>query len=180
MHMSKVGTVLCMYCGAVTLLGSLGQTPPHPNFSLNQSMFFTQPINVRYLHDILLYCERLGDSLWVWWIIFFCPILEKFCPLSSLRTFCSDGVLIAHMGQGFHFAHFQVQAQMALSDQVTVSLHMVKLLYTTIFQWDLKVATHYCVIVLQCFIPDQPDTMEISLIQLALAVTLHCGLLGSY
>ena len=35
MHMSKVGTVLCMYCGAVTLLGSLGQTPPHPNFSLN-------------------------------------------------------------------------------------------------------------------------------------------------
>ena len=77
---------------------------------------------------------------------------------------------------GVHFAHFQVQAWVAVRCSVTVSLHAVKLLYTTTFQWGVKVATHCCVIVHQCFIQDQPDTTEISQIQLAPAVTLHCGI----
>ena len=41
---------------------------------------------------------------------------------------------------------------------VTVSLHEVKLLYTTTFHEDLKVATHCYVVVRLCFIQDQPDT----------------------
>ena len=86
------------------------------------------------------------------------------------------------MGSGLprwgFICHFQVQARMAVRHAVTVSLHAVKLLYTATFQWGLKVATHCCVVVHQCFIPDQPDTTEISQIQLALAVTLHGGRLG--
>ena len=71
------------------------------------------------------------------------------------------------------FAHFRVQALLAVRHVVTVSLHAVKLLYTATFRWGLKVATHCCVVVHQCFIPDQPDTTEISQIQLVPAVTLH-------
>ena len=80
---------------------------------------------------------------------------------------------------GSLFAHFQVQARLAVRHAVTVSLHAIKFLYTATFQWGLTVATHCCVIVHQCFIPDQPDTTEISQIQLAPTVTLqHCGLSG--
>ena len=39
-------------------------------------------------------------------------------------------------------------------------------------------SNHCCVVVHQCFIRDQPDTTEISQIQLAPAVTLHGGRLG--
>ena len=76
--------------------------------------------------------------------------------------------------------NFQVQAQLAVRHAVTVSLHAVKLLYTSTFQWGLNVATHCCVEVHQCFIRDQPNTTEISQIQLAPAVTWHGGLLGCY
>ena len=81
---------------------------------------------------------------------------------------------------GYRFAHFQVQARLAVRHAVTVSLHAVKLLYTATFQWGRKVATHCCVVVHQCFIRDQPDTTEISQIQLAPAVTWHGGRLGGY
>ena len=81
---------------------------------------------------------------------------------------------------GSHFAHFQVQAQLAVHHAVTVSLHTVKLLYTATFQWGLNVTTHCCVIEHQCFIRDQQNTTEISQIQLAPAVTWHGGLLGCY
>ena len=63
---------------------------------------------------------------------------------------------------GSLFAHFQVQARLAVRYAVTVSLYAVKLLYTATFQWGLKVATHSCVVMHQCFIRDQPDTTEIS------------------
>ena len=76
--------------------------------------------------------------------------------------------------------NFQVQAQLAVRHAVTVSLHAVKLLYTSTFQWGLNVATHCCVEVHQCFIRDQPNTTEISQIQLAPAVTWHGGWLGCY
>ena len=102
---------------------------------------------------------------------FFLPISRKVLP--TFRTFCPDGVWSAQMGS--LFAHFQVQARLAVRHAVTVSLHAVKLLYTTTFQWGLKVATHCCVVVHQCFIRDQPNTTEISQIQLAPAVTWHCG-----
>ena len=46
--------------------------------------------------------------------------------LPTFQTFCTDGVRIAQMG--VHFAHFQVQALMAVRHAVTVSLHAVKLL----------------------------------------------------
>ena len=98
--------------------------------------------------------------------------------LPTFRTFCPDGVQSAQMGS--LFAHFQVQARLAVRHAVTVSLHAVKLLYTATFQWGLKVATHCCVVVHQCFIRDQPDTTEISQIQLAPAVTWHGGRLGGY
>ena len=83
---------------------------------------------------------------------------------------------------GSLFAHFQVQARLAVRHAVTVSLHAVKLLYTATYQWGLKVATHCCVVVHQRFtgIRDQPDTTEISKIQLALAVTWHGGRLSGY
>ena len=76
---------------------------------------------------------------------------------------------------GSLFAHFQVQALLAVCHAVTVSLHAVKLLYTVIFQWGLEVATHCCVVVHQCFFRDQPDTTEIRQIQLDPAVTWHGG-----
>ena len=79
---------------------------------------------------------------------------------------------------GSRFAHFQVQARLAVRHAVTVSLHAVKLLYTATFQWGLKVTTHCRVVVHQCFIRDQPNTTEISQIQLASAVTWHGGRLG--
>ena len=63
------------------------------------------------------------------------------------------------------FAHFRVQALLAVRHVVTVSLHAVKLLYTATFRWGLKVATHCCVVVRQCFIPDQPDTNILSLLK---------------
>ena len=107
---------------------------------------------------------------------FFLPNSRKVLP--TFRTFCPDGVRSAQMG--YRFAHFQVQARLAVRHAVTVSLHAVKLLYTATFQWGLKVATHCCVVVHQCFIRDQPDTTEISQIQLAPAVTLHGGRLGGY
>ena len=81
---------------------------------------------------------------------------------------------------GSLFAHFQVQAQLAVRHAVTLSLHAVKLQYTATFLWGIKVATHCCVVVHQCFIRDQPDTTEISQIQLAPAVTWHGGRLSGY
>ena len=44
------------------------------------------------------------------------------------------------------------------SQYFPVSLHAVKLMYTATFQWGLKVATHFCVVVHQFFISDQTDT----------------------
>ena len=96
-----------------------------------------------------------------------------FLVLPTFWTFCPDGVLSAQMGS--LFAHFQVQALLAVHHMVTV-----KLLYTSTLQWGLKVATHCCVIVHQFFIWDQPDTTEISQMYLASTVQLHCGLLGCY
>ena len=55
---------------------------------------------------------------------------------------------------------------MAARHAFTVPMHAVKFLYTATFHWGLKVATHCCVVVHQCFIQDQPDTTEISQIQL--------------
>ena len=69
---------------------------------------------------------------------FFLPNSRKVLP--TFRTFCPDGVRSAQMG--YRFAHFQVQARLAVRHAVTVSLHAVKLLYTATFQWGLKIATH--------------------------------------
>ena len=98
--------------------------------------------------------------------------------LPTFRSFCPDWVWSAQMGS--NFAHFQVQARLAARHAVTVSLHAVKLLYTATFQWGLKVTTHCCVVVHQCFLRDQPDTTEISQIQLTPAVTSHGGRLSCY
>ena len=59
-----------------------------------------------------------------------------------------------------HFAHFQVQAQLAARHVLTVPMHAVKFLYIPTFHWGLKVATHCCVLVHLCFIQDQSDTIE--------------------
>ena len=55
---------------------------------------------------------------------------------------------------------------MAARHAFTVPEHAVKFLYTATFHGGLMVATHCCVVVHQCFIQDQPDTTEISQIQL--------------
>ena len=106
----------------------------------------------------------------------FLPNSRKGLP--AFQTFCPDGVWSAQMES--LFSHFQVQALLAVRLAVMVSMHAVKLLYTATFQLGLKVATHCCVVVHQCFIRDQPDTTEISQIQLAPAVTWHGGRLGGY
>ena len=67
----------------------------------------------------------------------FLPNSRKALP--TFRTFCTDGVRSAHMGS--LFAHFQVQALLAVRYAVTMSLHAVKLLYTATFQWGLKVCS---------------------------------------
>ena len=109
----------------------------------------------------------------------FLPTSRK--VLSTFRKYCPVGVQVAQTTVG-HFAHFQVQARMAVCHEVTVpvSLHAVELLHTATFHWFLEVATPCCIVVHLCSIPDQPDTTEISQIQLAPAVILDGGGLGCY
>ena len=96
---------------------------------------------------------------------FLLPTSRKVLPI--FRKYCPDG------DHGVQSAHFQVQARMAVRHAVTVSLHAVKLMYTATFQWGLKVATHFCVVV-------RSSSFQIRQIQLAPAVTLHDGRLGCY
>ena len=104
---------------------------------------------------------------------FFCPFLEKFCPL--FEHFAQMGSGVPRWGLFLPTCKFRPCWQC-----VTLSLCPCKLLYTATFQWGLTVATHCCVTVHQCFIQDQPDTTEISQIQLAPAVTWPGGRLSGY
>ena len=94
----------------------------------------------------------------------FCPLRPHFSKscvhfskiLPSWGPYCPVGVQVAQTE--VHFVQFQVQARMAACHAVIVPLHAVKLLYTTTFHEGLKVATICCVVVLLCFVRDQPDT----------------------
>ena len=90
------------------------------------------------------------------------PTSRKVLP--TFRKYCPIGVQTAQTV--LHLVHFQVQALMWAHHVFTKPMHVVKFLYITTFQWGLKVTTHYCVIVHLCFIQDQPNTIEISQIQL--------------
>ena len=83
--------------------------------------------------------------------IFFLPTSRKVLP--TFRTYCPHGVQVAQT-----VVHFQVQARTAARHAVTMPLHAVKLLYTATVHDDLKIATHWSVVVHLCFIRDQPDT----------------------
>ena len=73
---------------------------------------------------------------------FFWPTSREVLPI--FRKYCPDGDHGVPSAQMLvHFAHFQVQALMAVRHAVAVSWQAVKLLYTATFQWGLKVATTF-------------------------------------